>query len=103
MNTSLTARLTHILAITLAVVIVLLPFHAFLTVWLSSFLGHYTLLRLWKEFVLTAVGLVALGLLVRDRPLRQALVKQKLFWLLLIYLVLLLFLGFTASVHHRVS
>jgi O-antigen ligase len=40
------------LAYLAAAILVLMPFHAFLTVWLSSGLGHYTALRLWKEVVL---------------------------------------------------
>jgi hypothetical protein len=41
------------------VVLVAIPFHAFLSVYLSSFVGHYTALRLWKEALLALViGLV---------------------------------------------
>lgn len=36
----------------MAGVLALVPFHAFLTVWASTTLGHYTLLRLWPECVL---------------------------------------------------
>lgn len=38
------SKLAIILANTVAVVLVLMPFHAFLTVWLSSLFGHYTAL-----------------------------------------------------------
>ena len=40
----------------LTLIMALLPFHAFLTIWLSTFVGHYTALRLWKE-VLTLIGI----------------------------------------------
>jgi hypothetical protein len=103
MNNSITTKLTHALSLTIAFVLVLLPFHAFLTVWLSSIFGHYTLLRLWKEIVLLAVGLVAVGLLFRDRAMRRALIKQRLFWLVAGYTLLLLALGFISLAHHMVS
>ena len=45
---TLSLWLTYIVALILA----LIPFHAFLTVWLASAVGHYTALRLWKEFLL---------------------------------------------------
>ena len=40
------APLHRLLAGIVAIFIVVLPFHAFLTVWASSVAGHYTLLRL---------------------------------------------------------
>jgi hypothetical protein len=103
MSNSNVAKLINVLSITVAVVILLLPFHAFLTVWLASLFGHYTLLRLWKEVVLLVVGLVVLGLLFRDHAMRRALYKNRLFWLIGIYTLLLLFLGFTSFTHHQVS
>ena len=39
-------------------ILLLMPFHAFLTVWGASLFGHYTALRLWKEALL---ALCALG------------------------------------------
>lgn len=103
MNQTITAKLTHGLALAVAVVLVLLPFHAFLTVWLASAIGHYTVLRLWKEFVLLAVSLVALGLLVRDAAMRKALRSQQLMGLIGVYILLQLFLGATSLAHHQVS
>ena len=103
MNNSNTAKLIRGLSIIIAAVIFLLPFHAFLTVWLASLFGHYTFLRLWKEIVLLSVGLVALGLLIKDRAMWQALGRYKLFWLMGIYLGLLLLLGAISFSHHQVS
>ena len=98
-----TAKLTRGLAIVIAAVLLLLPFHAFLTVWLASIFGHYTLLRLWKEIVLLVVGLVALVLLIRDRAMQRALYRQRLFWLIGLYVLLLIFLGLTSLAHYQVS
>ena len=44
-------KLFSIVLALITIVIVLLPFHAFLTVWAASLFGHYTLFRLWKEFL----------------------------------------------------
>lgn len=60
--------LARIIAIACAIIIALLPFHAFLTVWFSSFFGHYTELRLWKEFLLLALAAMAVIVGVRQRP-----------------------------------
>jgi hypothetical protein len=49
---TLSLRLNHWLTYSAALIIALIPFHAFLTVWVASAVGHYTALRLWKEFLL---------------------------------------------------
>src|SRR5947207_2227126 len=62
----------------IAFIFVLLPFHAFLTVWLASFTGHYILLRLWKEFLLLFLALGASYLLVKDAALRQKFLASRI-------------------------
>ena len=84
-------------------VIVLLPFHAFLTVWLSSLLGHYTLLRLWKELLLVPIVLAALYLLLKDTALRKKLFCLWLARLIFIYSLLLLICALVALARHHVS
>lgn len=54
-----------------ATLLVLMPFHAFLTVWASTAVGHYTVLRLWKEALLLAALLLAVYLIVRSHELRR--------------------------------
>ncbi|HUD10534.1 MAG TPA: O-antigen ligase family protein [Candidatus Saccharimonadales bacterium] len=103
MNQSFTAKLTRIISLTIAVILVLLPFHAFLSVWLASQVGHYTALRLWKEYLLAIMGLIAVVLLARDKALRTRLGEQRLIWIIGLYLLLELFLGFTSFTHHQVS
>ncbi len=72
---SLDTYIARFVAASVAVILVLIPFHAFLTVWLSSGIGHYTALRLWKECLLLLAGVGALYLLftsmARRRQLRQ--------------------------------
>jgi len=73
-----------------ALIIVLMPFHAFLTVWASSLVGHYTLLRLWKEFVLAGLCIGALYLVIQDKKLRFRLLHDRLLQLIFAYGCLLL-------------
>jgi hypothetical protein len=70
-------------------IIVLLPFHAFLTVWLSSLFGHYTLLRLWKEFLLVPLAAGSIYYLLRDKGLRDRFLGSWLIRLILIYFLVL--------------
>ena len=96
-------RLAMYLSWTSALVLILLPFHAFITVWFSSFLGHYTLLRLWKEFLLIIIVCGAIAILLADKDLRKKLFS---FWparLIGIYIFLLLIWGFVALAKGDVS
>ena len=86
-----------------AVIIILLPFHAFLTVWLSSVVGHYTLLRLWKEILLVPVSAGVIYLVARDSRLRKQLFGDWLSRLIGIYSFLLLVTGFIALFYHDVT
>lgn len=68
-----------------AVVLLLVPFHAFLTVWASTTVGHYTLLRLWPEMVILVLALwilVSGGVLSIWREMRVS----KLAWWIAAYL-----------------
>lgn len=84
-------------------ILLLMPFHAFLTVWLSQFVGHYTLLRLWKEIVLLLLVAVATGVvLLRPSILKQA-ARTKLAWVMLVFGLVQLVWGVVALVLHQVS
>jgi hypothetical protein len=96
-------KLALVLSWAAAVILAILPFHAFLTVWLSSLLGHYTLLRLWKEFLLAAVAGGALYVLAVDKTLRQRIWSLWLTKLIAAYFLLLLVCGFAALSQHTVS
>ena len=86
-----------------ALILALLPFHAFLTVWVSSWLGHYTLLRLWKEILLAPVFCAALYWLWTDKLLRQKLFNSRLVRLIGIYAAWLLVVGIVALIRHGVN
>lgn len=84
-------------------ILVLVPFHAFLTVWGSSLVGHYTALRLWDEIVLLLLVMIALGWLVRDNVLRGDLFRSLLFRLIIAYSLLTIALGLLALAKHEVT
>lgn len=68
-----------------AAILVLLPFHATLTVSLSQLTGHYTLLRLWKEVLLVPLAVSAAYLGLRRPPVRRQVLGSKLFWLIVVF------------------
>ncbi|MDB5184922.1 MAG: hypothetical protein JWN38_730 [Candidatus Saccharibacteria bacterium] len=74
-------------------VLVLMPFHAFLTVWLASHFGHYTALRLWKELILVAAGLGVVYLMLTDHKIRTHTLSRRLVWLIAAYAVLQVAIG----------
>ena len=59
----------------IAAIVVVIPFHAALTVWLSQLLGHYTALRLWKEYLLVLLALVAIYTLIKNQKLRSQVLR----------------------------
>lgn len=81
-----TGTVARVLAVIVATVLVLIPFHAFLTVWLASGVGHYTALRLWKEvFLGLGLGLAAI-LVWRNRSLRLSIGRSWLWRVAAAYL-----------------
>jgi hypothetical protein len=96
-------KLAHSLSWLVAIILALLPFHAFLTIWLSSLVGHYTLLRLWKEFLLVPIVLGSLYILWKDPSLRRRFFGQWLVRLILIYCLLLVVSAAIARLNHAAS
>ncbi len=103
MNRIAPVNLTRILGWLTGLVLVLVPFHAFLTVWLSSLLGHYTLLRLWKEFLLVPVAAGGLLILLLDRRMTKKFFDNRLVQLIFIYFAVLVVCGAAALLTHNVS
>lgn len=77
----------------ISLVLVLVPFHAFLTVWGSTLVGHYTLLRLWDEAVLTVLVGFACYWLARNADTRKWVAGSLLVRLIVAYTALTLLLG----------
>lgn len=84
-------------------VLALVPFHAFLTVWGSALVGHYTLLRLWDDTALLALLGITGWWLIRDVKLRDWFAHSLLVRLIVAYALLSLLLGFVALTKGDVS
>lgn len=80
----------------IAFILVLLPFHAFLTTWAGASFGHYDLWKLWKELLLVVITPPAVWLALRDPELRQWLAKSWIVRLFCLYVLLHLVLGLWA-------
>ena len=85
------------------VILLLMPFHAFLTVWGASLGANYTLLRLWKEGLLVLSVLGVLALLAMDHKIRSHTLSRRLIWLILAYMSLNLVWGLLALNQHDVT
>lgn len=85
------------------VILLLMPLHAFLTVWGSSLFGHYTALRLWKEALLAIGSLGLIYLLLADRTIRGHTITRLLEWLILIYALVNFVWGAVAYERHDVT
>lgn len=84
-------------------VLFLIPFHAFLTVWLSSLFGHYTAFRLWKEALLLLCVAGTLYLIATDHKIRFHTLSRRLVWLILAYMALTAVWGLLALNQHDVT
>lgn len=90
-------KLAKILFYILALIIILLPFHAFFTTWIGSVLGNILFWRAWKELLLVAGVIIALLLFFKDKKLRSALLHDRLIvigsifalWMLLVTVLLM--------------
>jgi hypothetical protein len=87
----------------ITVIVILLPFHGFLTVWAASLFGHYTAVRLWKELLAAICVLGVLYLVCFDHKVRHHTLSRKLTWLILLYAVVQLVWGFVALQKHTVD
>jgi hypothetical protein len=78
------------------IILALIPFHAFLTVYLSSLIGHYTALRLWKEVLLAIILLCSAFIALTDKKLAKVLINSWLIRLILTFFVIELVWGLIA-------
>jgi hypothetical protein len=95
--------LTRTSLVVIAAILVVVPFHATLTVWLSQLLGHYTALRLWKEYLLVLLILVAVYILIKNQKIRSQVLGSKLTWLIGGFVAVQTIWGIVAYVAHQVS
>lgn len=96
-------KMARIASYVLGGVLVLLPFHAFLTVALADKLGHYDLLRLWKEVILLLLAVPAVIIICKTPELWRQLRTGWLFWCVVAYIVLHIGLGVVALLKGQVN
>jgi hypothetical protein len=94
--------LTWVSGFTMAIFL-LMPFHAFLTVWIASLTGHYTALRLWKEVLLAICIVGVLYLIITDHKIRSHTLTRRLVWLIFSYMLLTVAWGLLALNQHDVN
>jgi hypothetical protein len=97
------SKVVNIMAWIVLIILALLPFHAFLSVWLSSVVGHYTLLRLWKEILLVVLGVGTLFILLRDQKLLKSLSSSLLVRLITLYIAINIVWGLAAYGLNKVT
>ncbi len=88
MNQSLTTRLSNIVGIVVASIIILLPFHEFLTTWTASNFNHYDLFRVWKEVVLLLITPLILYIIYKSPIIKKWFINDWLIRLIFLYIAL---------------
>jgi hypothetical protein len=96
-------RILWLVASLSMLIILVMPFHAFLTVWASALVGHYTALRLWKEALLLVCIAGTLYLVLTDGKIRAHTLTRRLVWLILLYIALNLIWGLFELHQHDVD
>ncbi len=79
-------NIAKISSVIILLILFLIPFQGFITVWPSSIFGHYTLFRLWKEFLLVIILLISIYYLISDLNIRKIIFSNKLSWLIIGFL-----------------
>jgi O-Antigen ligase len=74
-------------------VIVVAPFYAPMSVWLASGLQHFDFFKIWKEFVLCALALIAIGFLITHRSFMAKFKKNPLMFLIVAYVCMIAVYG----------
>jgi len=103
MRTVLVSKLNAFVTAGVAVILALIPFHAFLSVWAASLFGHYTAFRLWKEFLLVLLFAAAIYLVCVNRQLRVEAKRSWILRLMVAYVLLQFLLGVVAHQRHEVN
>jgi hypothetical protein len=87
----------------IALVLILLPLHAFLTVWTSSLVGYYTAMRLWKEFLLLILVVGATSIVLKDAALRKKMQSLLIAQLIVFYILISVVWGVASYLAHKVT
>lgn len=69
----------------IAIILVLLPFHAVFTTWAGSNFGHLDLFRIWKELLMLALAGITAYFLVTDKTILERLKSWWVTWIIAAY------------------
>jgi len=83
--------------------LITMPFYAFISVFVSSLVGHYTLVRLYKEFILIILMIVAVYLVIVDQKLRRVFFSNNIVRLIIVFALIAIISGLTAKYFKLVS
>lgn len=92
-----------ILRFGIGAIMVVAPFYATLSVWAASRLRHFDFFKIWKEFALTALGLVLAGFLITHHKFVRRVMRSRLAIIVAAYILLILTIGIYDLASHRVS
>jgi hypothetical protein len=95
--------LVTLLELGVAAILILIPFHATLTVWAGSNFGHYTGIRLWPEYLLAVLGTATAIIFFQDHKLRSQILKSWLGLFVIAYILLSLLIGVIARGNNQVN
>ncbi len=93
MNKTLTPRLVNTVKLTILLILLILPFHEFLTTWLASNFGHTNLFRVWKEALLMLISPIIIYLALINTKLKKWLLKDRAVILILVFAAITIVLG----------
>jgi hypothetical protein len=103
MQKTLITRVSQILTYSLMAVLVLLPFHAFITTWAGATFGGLDVFRIWKELLMIPMTIGGIWLLYKIPKAKEWLLRSRILTLILAYIVLHLVLGLLAWRAGRVN
>lgn len=89
----LNQKLLSLIKIAIIAILISMPFYAFLTIFASSVIGHYTAVRLYGETILLIATIVAILLIIIDRPLRIKFFKSRIIKLMALFAGLVVIWG----------
>jgi hypothetical protein len=84
-------------------ILVALPFHAFFTAWVASAVGHFDLLRIWKELLMFVICSAVGALLLLQPAVMRELARDRLIQLMAAYLAVIALLTLVGLWMHHVS
>ena len=87
----------------LGLILILLPFHALITVYCGSNLGHYTIVRLWKEVLIGLILIPSIYYLFKSYSFKKISASSALIYLTIAYLAVSLFVSFWALSSHNIN